>query len=74
MTTIKISIGDITRGYTTAMVRKASTGRYTLVPGSVVGVKAIATAAVRGLNEDDANPSAVTSAGDYLSVRVGPAQ
>ena len=70
MITIKISIGDSTMGYTTALVNKASTGRYTLVRGSVNGHVYLAKSAVRGLNEDSHNPSAITSGGDYLSVRV----
>jgi hypothetical protein len=55
---MKIRIGDSTRGYTHAEVRQAKTGRYTLVSGSVDGVKNIAVAAVRGLNEDDKHPAA----------------
>ena len=66
----QITIGDSTRGYTHATVRKASTGRYTLVAGSVVGHMDLARRAVRGMNEDDVNPSAITSAGDSLPVIV----
>ena len=68
MKTMKITIGDSTRGYTHATVNRASTGRYTLVAGSVEGIVTLARAAVRGLNDDDVNPSAVTSTGDSLPV------
>jgi hypothetical protein len=67
---MKITIGNSTRGYTHAQVKRASTGRYTLVHGSVEGTKSLARSAVRGLNEDDAYPCAITSAGDSLPVSV----
>ncbi len=74
MKTMQVTIGDSTRGYTHATVSKASTGRYTLVAGSVEGIASLARSAVRGLNEDDVNPSALTSAGDSLPVRISEAR
>jgi len=70
MKELKIIIGDSMRGYTHAMVKEASTGRYTLVKGSVYGLKYLAVSAVRGLNEDDKYPTAETSAGDIIPVTV----
>ena len=67
---LKIAIGNSTSGYTHACVKRASTGRYTLVHGSVEGTKSLAHAAVRGLNEDEACPCAVTGVGDSLPVKV----
>ena len=70
MKTMKITIGDSTRGYTHATVNQASTGRYTLVTGSVEGIVALARAAVRGLNEDEADPVAVNACGDSFPVEI----
>jgi hypothetical protein len=50
MKTKKITIGDSTTGYTHATVNVAETGRYTLVAGSVEGIKRRVVAAIKALN------------------------
>ena len=68
MTTTKITIGDSSRGYDSAEVTKTKTGKYRLVPGSVVGRESVIRKSIASLNRGD--NSYVTSAGDSLEIRI----
>ena len=68
MTTIKISIGDSTRGYDSADVIKTATGKYRLVPGTINGRESVIRKSIASLNRGD--NTYVTSAGDCLEIRV----
>ena len=68
MDTTHISIGDSTRGYTTAAIKKCPGGKMQIVKGTVRGYKYLALSAVASINRGEVPPSATTSGGDQLPV------
>lgn len=68
MDTTHISIGDSTRGYTTATIMQGPGGKMKIVKGTVQGYKYLALSAVRSINRGEVPASATTSGGDQLPV------
>ena len=69
MTTRKLHIGNSTVGYDTASVKTVS-GKYRLVPGSIIGRAWHIRRAIAALNRNYSGY--VTKAGDEKSIYLGP--
>lgn len=72
MTTRKLTIGDSTIGYDTALVTTTKSGKYRLVSGSIVGRAWHIKKAIAALNRDYSGY--ITKAGDEKSIYLASAK